>query len=186
MPRNRQAMERDAKVEEILVAAEDALRSGGYDALTFNAIAKELGLARGAIYWYFPSKDELLVAVAASAFSAAMASPPKRSSYLRRIAWAVEKLADLQPINNAVHERARHSDAVAEFDELVQRELCAKLRDLLRPHVAASRLEEVAEAIVVFVQGLLALPLSRAERERRLQFIVETLVSAEKDAHSGS
>lgn len=176
MPRTRQHVDREAKVEEILAVAEARLRSGGYGALTFNAIAKELGLARGAIYWYFQSKDNLLVAAAASAFSAALANPPTRAGYQRRIMWAVERLADLQPLNTAVHERARHSQAVADFQDAVQQELCARLRDVLRPHVASVELEDVALTIVIFVQGLLTLPLTRTERERSLRFALSALV----------
>ena len=65
MPRNRQDIDRDAKVDEIVTVAKRILNDGDYDALSFQAIADELGLARGALCWYFPSKDDLLVAAAA-------------------------------------------------------------------------------------------------------------------------
>ncbi len=63
MPKTRHAVDRDEKVEEILAIAERRLRDGGFEALSVAAIARELGVAQNAIYWYFPSKDHLFVAV---------------------------------------------------------------------------------------------------------------------------
>lgn len=176
MPRNRRDVDRDEKIGDIVDVAALAVRAGGYEALSFNAIAKQLGLARGALYWYFPSKDELFVAAAARVFAEALSDPPRRAGYVGRILWAVEHLAELQPLVNALHERARHSEAAAGLELATQEEMCARLRDVLRPHVAAGRLEAVAQAIVVFVQGLLAMPLSPADRDRHLRFLLDELV----------
>ncbi len=169
-------MDREDKIEEILDAAKRVLRSGGYDALSFKQIADELGLARGALYWYFPSKDDLFVAAAASAFNDALSRPPVRAGYARRISWAVERLAELQPINIALHDRARHSDPAAQLEQTIQEQMCARLRDVLHPHVDPSRVDVVAQTIVVFVQGLLSLPLTPAERSRNLSFLLDELV----------
>jgi len=49
-------------MDEILALAQARLREGGYEALSVAALARELGLAQNAIYWYFPSKDHLFVA----------------------------------------------------------------------------------------------------------------------------
>ena len=63
MPRTRSEVERDAKVAEILEAAVRRLAEGGYDALSVAGIARELGIAQNAVYWYFPSKDDLFAAM---------------------------------------------------------------------------------------------------------------------------
>ncbi|MEA2447967.1 MAG: hypothetical protein QOK47_1604, partial [Actinomycetota bacterium] len=62
MPKTRSGVDRDQKMTEILDATERQLRAGGYNAVSVAGIARELGLAHNAIYWYFPSKDHLMVA----------------------------------------------------------------------------------------------------------------------------
>jgi AcrR family transcriptional regulator len=52
------AMQRAA----IVGAVVDVLLEGGYAALNFSAVAERAGLARPSVYWYFKSKDDLVVA----------------------------------------------------------------------------------------------------------------------------
>jgi AcrR family transcriptional regulator len=53
------AQRRDA----ILSAAEELLREGSADAMTISAVAREAAVAKGSIYTYFASKNELLFAL---------------------------------------------------------------------------------------------------------------------------
>jgi AcrR family transcriptional regulator len=177
VPRNRQDVDRAEKIEEIVRAGERIVRAGGYEALSFNGIAEELGLARGAVYWYFRSKDELFAACAARAIQTALSKPPQRAGYAALIIWAVDQLAEIRPIHTTLQDRARHSRPAAELLEGIQGTLTAQLRELLRPHVEPARLEPVTGAIFVFVQGLLALPLTPRERQRHLRFLLKELAS---------
>jgi AcrR family transcriptional regulator len=52
------AMQRAAIVRAVV----DVLLEGGYAALNFSAVAKRAGLARPSVYWYFKSKDDLVLA----------------------------------------------------------------------------------------------------------------------------
>jgi AcrR family transcriptional regulator len=176
VPRNRQHVDRSEKVDEIVRAGERALRAGGYEALSFNTIAAELGLARGAVYWYFHSKDELFAASAARAIQTALSDPPKRGGYVNRILWAVEQLAELQPIHTALQDRARHSEPAELLLQEIQAEMCSQLRELLRPYIEPPRLEPVARAIVIFVQGLLSMQMPRKDRRGHLRFLLNELV----------
>ena len=49
--------------EQILSAALHVFSEKGYSRTTFVDIAKEIGLSKGAVYWHFKSKPELLAAV---------------------------------------------------------------------------------------------------------------------------
>jgi AcrR family transcriptional regulator len=175
MPRNRTEVAREEKVEDIVRVAEQALRMGGYEALSLRGVAQELGLARGAIYWYFATKDDLLVAAASRIFQQGLAKPA-RGKYAERIEWAMEQLAVLGPVTSAVRDRAHQSETVAAFEVSFHASLCERLRTLLSVQVSAERLEAVADAVVVFVQGLLAMPLTKAERRTRLRFFLRELV----------
>jgi AcrR family transcriptional regulator len=44
----------------IIAAAETLLRQSGYDAMTMQAVAEEVGLAKGTLYLYFPSREILI------------------------------------------------------------------------------------------------------------------------------
>lgn len=54
---------REATIERIVDTALRLLESEGFEALTIQRLAKELGYAVGALYRYFRSKDALLVAL---------------------------------------------------------------------------------------------------------------------------
>lgn len=49
--------------ERILIAAHEILATGGGDALSFDAIARALGLSKQAVLYWFPSKPDLLAAL---------------------------------------------------------------------------------------------------------------------------
>lgn len=50
----------DAK---IIGAAQDLLADGGFGAVSFDAIARELGIAKQSVLYWFPSKGDLLAAM---------------------------------------------------------------------------------------------------------------------------
>lgn len=54
---------REATIERIVETALHLLETEGYEGLTIQRLAKELGYAVGALYRYFRSKDALLVAL---------------------------------------------------------------------------------------------------------------------------
>src|SRR5690606_13648557 len=58
------ARQRDA----LLAAARDLLIDGGYQRLSFTALAARSGLARPTIYSYFRSRDDLVVALVEAEF----------------------------------------------------------------------------------------------------------------------
>ena len=47
--------------DEIMAAAKEVFAGKGFHATTIADIAKQAGLAYGLIYWYFDSKDELII-----------------------------------------------------------------------------------------------------------------------------
>jgi AcrR family transcriptional regulator len=56
----RRERRRERSREEILEAARRVLLWGGVAATTLEAVAKEVGVSKTALYYYFPSKDALL------------------------------------------------------------------------------------------------------------------------------
>src|SRR5262245_26818389 len=50
--------------EEILAVASELFRSLGYQHTTVEAIIRQAGIAKGTFYYYFPSKADVLAAIA--------------------------------------------------------------------------------------------------------------------------
>src|SRR6186997_3664071 len=97
MPRTRSELEREAKVAQVVEAAERRLRDGGYEALSIAAIARELGVAQNAIYWYFPSKDHLFVAALERMLREIAARKPRHeeAGTVERILWFTDQFEGL-------------------------------------------------------------------------------------------
>src|SRR5687767_130797 len=110
MPRTRTELQREAKVDEIVDAAVRRLRDGGYDALSVVGIARELGVAQNALYWYFPSKDHLFVAAVERMLRDIHARKPPRDRALeKKVLFFVEQLDALGDVRAALFDRARVS-----------------------------------------------------------------------------
>lgn len=62
MPKVVPEYKEDAK-RRIIEAAMDVIAERGLDQMTFDDIAKKLGVSKGAIYWYFKKKEDLVAAV---------------------------------------------------------------------------------------------------------------------------
>src|SRR5947209_20331042 len=136
MPRTRSEQSRPEKVEEILELAERRLRDGGWESLSVAGIARELGLAQNAIYWYFPSKDHLFVAALERMLMQTIArKPSRRVGDLERILWFTDRFQVLSDLRGPMNERARRSPVVAEFvarlDELLSRMLAVAMAERL-------------------------------------------------------
>ena len=62
MPKVVPEYKEDAK-RRIVEAAMDVIAERGCDQMTIDDVAKKLGVTKGAVYWYFKSKEELIAAV---------------------------------------------------------------------------------------------------------------------------
>jgi AcrR family transcriptional regulator len=177
MARTRSELEREAKVDEILAAAERRLREGGYEALSIAAIARELGLAQNAIYWYFPSKDHLFVRTLERMLRKIVARKPGRSvGEIERILWFTDQFQALFDLRGAMNERARSSPLVAKFVAELDSLLSHMLSNAFRDYVVAEELPVAVEAFRATVEGSFAQGLGRRKRRQVLRFALERLM----------
>jgi AcrR family transcriptional regulator len=182
MPKTRSTESRDEKMSEILAAAEARLRSGGYAALSVAAIARELGLAQNAIYWYFPSKDELFVAALSRMLEKIAArKPSKQVAELERILWFTDQFQALSGLRGAMNDRARSSPVVADFVAQLDALLSRMLSNALRGYVPAGELPLAVEAFRATVDGAFAKGLDKRARRELLAFTLERLTGGFAD-----
>jgi AcrR family transcriptional regulator len=169
MPKTRTAVSRDAKQDEILAAAERRLREGGYDALSVAAIARELGLAQNAVYWYFPSKDDLFVATLERMLRGIAARKPKGDvDRVERVLWFTDQFEPLSHLRPAMNERARSSEVVKAFVDELEALLTRMLGNVLGDDLAVQTFRATAEGTMV--KGM-----SKRERRKVLRYTLERL-----------
>jgi AcrR family transcriptional regulator len=178
MPRTRTELDRDAKVGEILAAAERRLREGGYEALSMAAIARELGLAQNAVYWYFPSKDHLFVAALERMLRTMVSGKPRGRGLKGKILYFADGLTELADVRAAMYERARSSPVVADFVTGSSAVWRTMLMNALRSHVPDDELPLAADALLATIQGALLQNVDDAERRRIIGYAVDRLVAS--------
>ncbi|OBF59892.1 hypothetical protein A5787_20955 [Mycobacterium sp. 852002-50816_SCH5313054-b] len=158
MPKNRAGVDRQLKEEEILDAAEAAfLGPGGFRNTTIAAIAAQAGIATNSVHWYFPTKDDLFVAVLRRRLEEALARllteplPPLTELVLA----ALHELDRTASLTATVHDRAAHVPAVAEFHhgfhEVAERSLQEAFQ---REGLTDGDAFMAARAITALVEGL--------------------------------
>jgi AcrR family transcriptional regulator len=181
MPTTRFTESRDEKATAIVEAAERRLRAGGYPALSLAAIARELGVAQNTIYWYFPSKDDLFVAVLTRMLEQIHArKPSKKAGKVEQILWFTDQFAELSGLRAAMTERARSSPVIAEFVDELDALLSRMLSGALAQDVPADELPLAVEAFRATVEGTFVKGLDRRARRRVLTFALRQLIPEEQ------
>ena len=141
-------------------------------------LARELGLAQNAIYWYFPTKDHLLVAAVERILHDVLARKPRRGGIVGHVLWFTERLGELQDLRLTIRERARSSDVVAAFEADVVALLRFMLVSALSAVVDDDHLDDTADAVMALCEGLLLRDLSKAQRTRVVRFGLARLLPA--------
>jgi AcrR family transcriptional regulator len=179
MPRTRPEIDRDAKVEEVLAAAERRLREGGWPALSVAGIARELGLAQNAVYWYFPTKDHLFVAALERMLRDIVARKRGTKRTVEgKILWFVDQLAEVEHVRAALRERAREAEVVAEFAEQLDDVWRRMLTGVLSSRLEEPELSSVVGVLHATIQGALLGIRDPAERRRVIGDAVARLAPA--------
>jgi AcrR family transcriptional regulator len=156
MPATRPHLDRDLKRKQILDAAEKLLLRNGYDATAMAEVARRAGVANNAVYWYFPSKDDLLAAVLQRRQERTLENLPARAMTPDEQALALlAQLDQVAKLTATVHERAQHSAAVAEMHEAFHAAADRLLRSLFRDAgLDASEATQAARAMMALVEGI--------------------------------
>ncbi|MFC9476244.1 TetR/AcrR family transcriptional regulator [Nocardia sp. NPDC056952] len=92
--RNRRERLREEATAEIKAIALRLLAEGGPDAISLRAIAREMGMTAGALYGYFPARDDLITTLIADVYTslvdraeAARDAVPETDPAGRIMAW---------------------------------------------------------------------------------------------------
>jgi AcrR family transcriptional regulator len=156
-PRPRRARSSDDKAarrSDILAAAARCLDTCELDAFTMDAVAADLGLAKGTLYRYVPTREALLLALATAEyehwFDAVEAALPTSDDVARTLVDSVlasPRFTRLASVLGSVLERNIPFDTAHEFKRFVL-DRSARLAELL----AASAGITLGAAVRVLVQ----------------------------------
>ncbi|MEU5298350.1 MULTISPECIES: TetR/AcrR family transcriptional regulator [Streptomyces] len=115
MPRNRQQIPREERAGDLLAAATELFLAKGYDKTTMADISAAAGVARGNVYWYFDSKDDIFAAVMDRMLSREIRTLSAEQAGADPLSRLVRGLSDMRysrPLHQAMHDRLPHSEAV--------------------------------------------------------------------------
>ena len=179
MPRTRPELNRDEKVAQVLDVGQQRLLEGGFEALSMIGIARDLGVAQNAIYWYFPSRAELFVAVLRHMLEGIAARKPRGEvGVVERALWWTDQFAPIYELRPAMQEQARKSQVVAKFVHELDGLLERMLTNAFRGRVPDSQLPAAIESFRATVIGTYAQGLPRRRRREVLAFALDRLLSA--------
>jgi AcrR family transcriptional regulator len=170
MPKTRPEIDRETKMEEILETSERRLLAGGYEALSMIGVARELGLAQAAIYWYFPSKDHLFIATLERMLKKVFAKKPRDGTTLERILWLTDRFQQIFDLRGALYEQARSSQVVAEFVAGLDEALRAMLTNALQDLVPSDRLPLAVQTFRATIEGAFLQRLPKKDRHEVITF----------------
>ena len=115
MPRNRQQIPREERAGDLLAAATELFLAKGYDKTTMADISAAAGVARGNVYWYFDSKDDIFAAVMDRMLGREIRTLSAEQAGADPLSRLVRGLSDMRysrPLHQAMHDRLPHSEAV--------------------------------------------------------------------------
>ena len=177
MPRTRADVARDEKVGEIVDAARSRLLDGGYATLSVVDIARELGVAQNAIYWYFPTKDHLFVAAIEQILHDILSRKPRSGTTIDKVLWFAERLNEFQHLRVTMRDRAADSEVVAAFDRDVTALFRFMLAGSLPEVVHPDDLDDTVDTVFALCEGILLRDIAKAERRRLIRFGYQRLTA---------
>jgi AcrR family transcriptional regulator len=92
-------VDHDARRRELARAAAKVIERRGLDGVTVREIAREAGFSTGSLGHYFPSKDDVLIAVLDESMADTLARMARREEAFRGVKLARELVSELMPLD---------------------------------------------------------------------------------------
>jgi len=181
MPRTKKDVVTEFRTGEILQAAYHVFAERGFEQATMDEIAREAGVAKGTLYLYYPSKQDIysaalhrsvveLAARTAEAVAGASSIEEKIQAFIGVKLRYFEEHRDFFRIYDSEFGRAfcRHGQKARQFDELYLEQVKAidhvLQQSVRRKAIRPVRTEAVAFALFDITRGLVMQRLRSASR----------------------
>ena len=184
MPKNHRHVDAEVKKEQIERAAAELFMEQGYESTSMAAIARDAGIATNTIYWYYPSKDDLLLAVLNKLVAEGLQQMAASTDLapVERVMTLMELFEGAGALMNVVHSRLAHSQPVKEWHEgfhaMMENMIAMELVQLGSNPATA---QGDTKVIIYVIEGLLAHPHQAQEREQILGRLYSLLTRQESE-----
>ncbi len=192
MPKNRRNVPREERVEEIVAAATARFVEHGFRATSVSDIARDVGIASGAVHWYFPTKDDLFAAVFSNVIQTdkpgdangeALQGPiPGVENGADPEAMLVAYLMDREPfklLHHDAHTLLEQSEAVSQVHDQMHQQLNAMLLEAVANRAPqGTNLGSITDTAHYLLEGILSTPKRKQSIEEVISFAVDALVAA--------
>lgn len=182
MAKNKRNIDLDVKRKELEDIAARLFMENGFEATSMSRISRALGVAPNTLYWYYPSKDELLVGVLNRQLSDSLKGLPSLAGLPLReqMAWALQQFEQSRALMNTVHSKLDQSPVIRDWHEDFHRFVEAVVvRTLNAKGISDQQAATLATVATFLVEGLLAHPHSKQQRDNVLDWFAR---HAEPDA----
>ncbi|MCH8497407.1 MAG: TetR/AcrR family transcriptional regulator [Marinobacter sp.] len=173
MAKNKREINLDVKKKELEDTAARLFMEDGYDATSMNRISRALGVAPNTLYWYYPSKDELLVGVLNRLLSDRLTQLPSIAGtpLKTQMAWVIQQFEQSRALMNTVHSKLDQSPVIRDWHERFHSFLEAIVVHTLKAKgVGAQRAGLLATVAIFLLEGLLAHPHSQKQQDNVLEW----------------
>lgn len=180
MAKNKRDIELKVKRDELDQVAARLFLENGYEATSMASIAQALNVAPNTLYWYYRSKEELLVGVLNHLLSQSLQQLPSIHGLPldEQMAWALREFEQSRELVATVHARLEQSDVIRawhdRFHLLVE---SAVIHTLMTQGLPRERASMLATVGTFLVEGLLAHPHSEQQRRDILQWFASSATS---------
>lgn len=197
MPKNRRNVPREERVKEIVAAATARFVEHGYRATSVSDIARDVGIASGAVHWYFPTKGDLFAAVFSNVVQADKPMDAKRqgpqmpipkvetaaNSEARLVAFLIKR-EPFKLLHHDAHTLLEQSEAVSRVHDQMHQQLNAMLLEAVADRAPqGTNLGSVTGTAHYLLEGILSTPKREQSIEEVISFAVDALVAAAGSNH---
>ena len=174
MARNKRDVDAEVKREQIEEAACALFLSEGYEATSMAAVGKAAGVAPNTLYWYFASKDDLLVATLNRLVNKALLqlAGMQDLSLGDQLRWLLGEFQQASKLISTVHSRLDRSETVREWHDRFHEMLDAMLvQQMVSKGMSRTKASVMATVGTYVVEGLLSHPHTSQQFDRVVQWL---------------
>jgi TetR/AcrR family transcriptional regulator of autoinduction and epiphytic fitness len=174
MARNKRDVDAEVKREQIEEAACALFLADGYEATSMAAVAKAAGVAPNTLYWYFASKDDLLVATLDRLVNQALLQLAGMQDLALgdQLRWLLGEFQQASKLISTVHSRLDRSETVREWHDRFHEMLDAMLvQQMVSKGMSRTKASVMATVGTYVVEGLLSHPHTSQQFDKVVQWL---------------
>jgi len=176
LAKNKRNIDLDIKKKELEETAARLFMEDGFEATSMNRISRALGVAPNTLYWYYASKDELLVGVLNRLLSDTLKQIPSVTgkSIEEQMGWVLQQFEQSRALMTTVHSRLNQSLVIHDWHDQFHSFLETLVVRSLKAHgVCDQRADTLATVAIFLIEGLLAHPHSEKQRSDILEWFAQ-------------